>query len=127
MTTPFDPLWFMKIAMPSDMKQWINPAWFSPAFTFNFAGDAGIEKRVVSEVASYGTQIGWLNDIVLALVKGDKPDDATIEKFAKAVKDIDDIKTTERSDALRSAVDALDRLQQLQPDLYDKLVTERKL
>src|SRR5471030_272574 len=112
MNTAFDPMWFLKLAAPSSLKQWINPAWFSPAFTFNFAGDASVENRVVSEVASYGSQIGWINDIVLALAKGDKPDAKTIEKLTTAVQEIEKIKALESSDALRTAVDALDKLEQ---------------
>lgn len=125
MTTLYDPMWFLKLAMPSDMKQWINPAWFSPAYTFNFAGDADIENRVVSGVASYGRQIGWLNEIVLALAKGDKPDNSTINKLAMSMAEIEEIKFIQQSEVLRVAVDALDQLKQTQPDLYEELIKKR--
>ena len=41
--------------------------WWSPNISLNFAGDAGIEREVNEDVATYGRQIGWLNDIVAAL------------------------------------------------------------
>ena len=34
--------------------------WWSPNISLNFAGDAGIEREVNEDVASYGRQIGWL-------------------------------------------------------------------
>jgi hypothetical protein len=47
--------------------QEIMTRWWSPNISLNFAGDAGIEREVNEDVASYGRQIGWLNDIVAAL------------------------------------------------------------
>lgn len=123
MTTPFDPFMLFKAPWSGDVWQRINSGWFSP--TFNFAGDAKIEERVVSEVASYGKQIGWLNDIVLNLAKGDKPDPDVISKLAKAVKEIDEIKAAESSSALRSAIDALGRLKEVDPEQYQKLIQDR--
>lgn len=79
----------------------------------------------MSEVASYGKQIGWLNDIVLNLAKGDKPDPDVISKLAKAVKEIDEIKAAESSSALRSAIDALGRLKEVDPEQYQKLIQDR--
>ena len=47
--------------------QEIMTRWWSPNITMNFAGNAAIEREVNEDVASYGRQIGWLNDIVAAL------------------------------------------------------------
>jgi hypothetical protein len=47
--------------------QEIMTRFWSPNISVNFAGDAGIEREVNEELASYGRQIGWLNDVVLAL------------------------------------------------------------
>ena len=51
------------------VNQAITAPWFSPSYTVNYAGDPTVEHRVVSEVASYGRQLGWLDEIVLALAK----------------------------------------------------------
>lgn len=123
MTAPFDPFVFLKAPWSGDVWQRINSGWFSP--TFNFAGDAKIEERVVSEVASYGKQIGWLNEIVLDLAKGEKPDPDVISKLAKAVNEIEEIKAAESSSALRAAVDALGRLKAADPEQYQKLIQDR--
>jgi hypothetical protein len=125
MIASYDPLWFFTAPFTGDVMQRINSLWFSPALTFNFAGDANIENRVVSGVASYGTQIGWLNDIVLALARKETPNLATVSDLANAVEKIEVIKAAEKSNALRAAMDALDQLKKIQPDLYDKLIKER--
>jgi hypothetical protein len=126
MATPFDPLWYLKAPFSGDVMQAISSAWFSPALTFNFAGDANVENRVIAEVASYGKQIGWLNDIVLALAKHEKPDPDAVVNLDKAVKRIEVIKAAEKSGALSAAIEALDQLKKVQPDLYEKLLKDRK-
>lgn len=120
MTAPFDPFVFFKAPWSGDVWQRINSGWFSP--TFNFAGDAKIEERVVSEVASYGKQIGWLSEIALAQAKGEKPAVETVAKLIKAVKQIEEIKAAENSSALRAAIDALERLKKTDPDAYETLM-----
>ncbi len=89
---------------------------FSPTYTFNFAGNAAIEREVSEEVASYGRQIGWLNDIVLALAKSD-PDSMTggpaagsLEKLKTAMAKIEAIKKRRAADAYDEARDALQAL-----------------
>jgi len=42
---------------------------WSPPVSVNFAGNPAVEREVTEDVASYGSQIGWLNDIVAALAK----------------------------------------------------------
>jgi hypothetical protein len=123
MTALFDPFVFFKAPWSGDVLQRINSGWFSP--TFNFAGDAKIEERVVSEVASYGKQIGWLSEIVLAQAKGEKPVVETVAKLAKAVKEIEEIKKAQNSTALRAAIDALEQLKKTDPAEYDKLIRDR--
>lgn len=86
---------------------------FSPTYTFNFAGNAAIEREVSEDVASYGRQIGWLNDIVLALAEAD-PDSMTggkaagsLEKLKSAMAKIEVIKKRRANDAYDEARDAL--------------------
>jgi len=39
----------------------------SPRASVNFAGNPAFERKITKDVASYGSQIGWLNDIIAAL------------------------------------------------------------
>jgi hypothetical protein len=62
--------------------------WFSPALTVNYAGDPVIENRVVTEVASYGRQIGWLTEILLALAKNQPPSEETLRRLVPFAADL---------------------------------------
>ena len=64
-----NPFSFFPLPGSGPVTQDLLDHWFSPAVTYNFAGDATIEKQVVESVASYGRQIGWLNEVVLALAE----------------------------------------------------------
>jgi transcription elongation factor GreA-like protein len=105
-------------------QSFTNP-WFSPAYTFNFAGDAVVEEKVVSEVASYGRQLGILNEIVLALAKNDKAPEECVERLAAIMKDIKEIKDKQKKSNLDAAKEALDELEKSQPACYKLLLQER--
>ena len=55
----FDPFWMFRLPLSGAVNQRITAPWFSPSLTVNYAGDPAVEDRVVTEVASYGTQLGW--------------------------------------------------------------------
>src|ERR1700687_924140 len=71
-------------ALPGAAGNWqnIDTRWWSPTVTMNFAGNPGVEREVTEDVASYGRQIGWLNDIVTALVAAEGQD--AIKRHPKA-------------------------------------------
>ena len=72
----FNPFAFPPFAwnMPlsGDVKD-ISPvtSWFSPQYEFNIAGNAALEKQVITKVASYGKQLGKLTNAVLELADGE--------------------------------------------------------
>lgn len=89
---------------------------FSPTYTFNFAGNAEIEREVTEDVATYGRQIGWLNDIVLALAQA-APDSVKDDSAAGSLKQLKDamakieaIKERRASSAYDQAHSALEAL-----------------
>jgi hypothetical protein len=122
----YDPLWMFRWPLSGDVTQRISAPWFSPALTINYAGDAEIESHVVSEVASYGKQIGWLNEIVLDLANKREPTAESINRLAEAVKEIESIKERHKQSTLQVAVEALDKLQDAQPKEYVELLRDRK-
>lgn len=121
----FDPFAFFRAPLSGDVAQRISAPWFSPSLTVNYAGDAPIEDRVVTEVASYGRQLGWLSEIALALAQGRPVPDETLHRLARAAAQIEDIKQQVRPDAAAQAVQALDRLRQVDPSGYRTLVQRR--
>jgi hypothetical protein len=56
-----DPFWIFRSPLSGnvDVAQRITAPWFSPSLTVSYAGDPAVENRVVTEVASYGKQLGW--------------------------------------------------------------------
>ena len=108
--------------------QEIMTRWWSPNISLNFAGNAGVEREVNEEVASYGRQIGWLDDIVLALAEAAAPQtlkkaDDSLTKLKQAAGKIAEIKKRRSTSALSAARDALDRLKAADKTAYDYLVS----
>jgi hypothetical protein len=122
----FDPFWMFRLPLSGDVNQRITAPWFSPSLTVNYAGDPAIEDRVVTEVASYGKQLGWLNEIVLALASKQAVPQETLNCLEKAVKDIEAIKKETQLSALDAANKALDRLKRDEPDAYAELLRNRQ-
>jgi hypothetical protein len=124
--TRFDPLWMFRGPWSGDVAQRITAPWFSPSLTVNYAGDPEVEDRVVTEVASYGKQLGWLMEITIALAKKQPLPEETLLRLEKAFAEIDAIKKQVHASAVVAANNALDRLERDDPAQYDKLLRERR-
>jgi len=88
----FDPFWIFRWPFSGNVNERITAPWFSPSLTVNYAGDARIEDRVVTEVASYGKQLGWLTEIAIALAKKQDPPADTLRLLERAAAAIETIK-----------------------------------
>ena len=122
----FDPLWLFRAPWSGNVAQRITAPWFSPTLTVNYAGDAAVEDRVVTEVASYGKQLGWLMEIAIASAKGRPLPAETLARLEKAAQDIEAIKEQSRVSAIEAANNALDRLERDNPAQYNELLRERR-
>ena len=122
----FDPFWMFRLPLSGAVNQRITAPWFSPSLTVNYAGDPAIEDRVVTEVASYGRQLGWLNDIVLALANKQPVPQETLDSLTQAVRKIEAIKKQDQPSALDAATSALDELQKKNPQEYETLLRHRR-
>ena len=121
---------FPDIFFPGAAGNWqeIMTRWWSPNISVNFAGNAAIEREVNEDVASYGSQLGWLNDVVAALAK-DAPavkNDAQAEKayrdLMEARAEIEKIKERRKANAMHNARVALSDLGAADLDAYRALV-----
>ena len=119
----FDPFWMFRLPLSGDVNQRITAPWFSPSLTVNYAGNPAIEDRVVTEVASYGKQLGWLNEIVLAMANKQAVPQDTLNCLEKAVHDIELIKQETQPSAANKA---LDQLKRDQPEQYAQLLCDRQ-
>lgn len=122
----FDPLWMFRAPWSGNVAQRITAPWFSPSLTVNYAGDAAVEDRVVTEVASYGKQLGWLTEIVIASANGQPLPTETLARLEEAARKIDAIKEQSRASAVEAANNALDRLERDNPAQYNELLKERR-
>ena len=122
----FDPFWIFRWPFSGNVNERITAPWFSPSLTVNYAGDARIEDRVVTEVASYGKQLGWLTEIAIALAKKQDPPADTLRLLEKAAAAIETIKKEVHRSTLEVAKEALDRLERDQPAQYEALLSEHR-
>jgi len=97
---------------------------FDPFTTVNYAGDPEVEDRVVTEVASYGRQLGWLMEIIIALAKQQAVPMETLKRLEQ--EKIEAVKRSVHRSALDEAQALLDRLERDQPEAYQKLLAERQ-
>jgi hypothetical protein len=126
MSSNYDPFWMFRLPLSGDVNQRITAPWFSPSLTVNYAGDPVIEDRVVTEVASYGRQLGWLTEIAVALAKKQSVPEETLRQVEEAANKIEAIKKEVRGASLDAAIAALNRLKSEDPEAYAKLMGERQ-
>lgn len=84
----------------------------------DIAGVPEIEDRVVTDVASYGRQLGWLTEAVLALSEGAGSDDPRIARIAQLDRDVTAAKAAEAAALRKAAERALERLKRIDPDAW---------
>lgn len=107
-----------------DVTQDINPVtrWFSPTFV-TYQGDMDIEEKVVTEVASFGKQLGKLTDAVLALAGGKGPkDDAVFGELETIRNGVDEIKESRADSLKKKAEDAFSALLRSNPHEAEDLI-----
>jgi len=124
----FDPFGLNRAPLSGNVAENISSSWLSPSLTVNYAGTPAVENKVVRDIASYGRQIGWLNDIVLELAKhADMPAHVagTLKQMHAAARQIEDLKKANRAGALEDAIASLNRLKDEQPDVYAALMRGR--
>ena len=120
--TPFD-FWLNAFRAPlsGDVTQDIDPRYFSPNVTFEFAGDRRVEGRIVSRVASYGRQLDTLIGAVQALASATGNDVPELDEMAAR---ISAEKAASREDLARTARQALAALRDVDPAMFHAVLDE---
>lgn len=113
-----------KWPLSGNVTQDISPvsSWLSPQIEFNFAGDRHIESEVVSDVASYGKQLGLISEALLEVANGEKGE--AIEKVEALVAKIEAVKHRHEAKLEESLKNGLEKLKQSDPELLKKLLDE---
>lgn len=104
MISPLD-IWALTLRAPfsGDVTQTIEPRVLSP----EIKGSAAIEEKVITEVASYGTQLGKILRALETLSKETKVD---LPEIAKLIQEVEAVKKDTREGLRAEAEDALRRL-----------------
>jgi hypothetical protein len=90
----------------------------------HIAGKWQVEERIVTHVASYGKQLGWIADIVLAMASRDGMSSEAVGKLSRAVSRINQIKADYAKGAEDEARDALNRLKANNPHDFRRVMAE---
>ncbi|MCC5811759.1 MAG: hypothetical protein JJU06_15415 [Ectothiorhodospiraceae bacterium] len=115
---------FYRWPLSGDVQQDIAPLTnlFSPQLAVSFAGNPDIEREVVSQVASYGRQLGILTDAVLAMA-ADSCDPA-VERLRETRDAVEDVKARHRTAAIKSSRQAMDHLRRTDEEAFRELLRE---
>jgi hypothetical protein len=110
---------------PSQLNQPINPGWSFGNIQVSYAGNAEIEKDVVSKVASYGKQLGIVSEAVLALA-GDQPHEREkrIERLRVIVAEVEKVKKEHQRDLVESARGAMASLAKADPAAAKRIAAD---
>ena len=110
MSGSFTPPWMTFNPLSGDVTQMFAP-FLSQQVEVTYAGNPGIEREVVREVASFGTQIGLITDAVLVLAGNrDEPAIAELRKVAERVAKVKHRRRRNAEAEARTALDALAKL-----------------
>jgi len=121
MTNPWLP-WWSPFPDLTKLMQNISPqtSWFSPTYEVNFAGNREIEADVVSNVASYGTQLSALIKAVKEIGKDD--DGPAMTWLRELAAQIDDRKSERKSSQEDDLRQTLDEIKKTDPAMLKRLL-----
>lgn len=115
--------WLNLMNLPlSGNVEGISPVttWFSPNIELNYAGDKKIESEVISEVASFGRQLGILSDALHEVVDGKNGEG--IETFRTLLADVAEIKEKHKKSIAERIEGDLDQLRKQDPQALERIL-----
>jgi hypothetical protein len=120
----WSPTWHLPFS--GSVAQQIEPdtSWFFAGIP-PWAGNGDQEKKAF-DVASYGRQLGWITEVLLAdkqseAVSASKGKDS-LGKLEKAYKKIEAAKKQSRAEIAEAAASALAKLREADREAYDRLL-----
>ncbi|MEJ8809709.1 hypothetical protein WKW77_01425 [Variovorax ureilyticus] len=123
-------LWFWSpvfhLPFSGSVAQQIEPDtnWFFAGIPSS-AGNGLLEKKAF-DVASYGRQLGWITEVLLAAKGSDAvasgKADASLRKLEAAYLEIEAVKQESRVELADAAIAALDKLREADPAAHEMLI-----
>jgi hypothetical protein len=111
--------WLPEIAARPSAPDGSSSGWLTPTIV-TYAGDRAIEERVVTEVASFGRQLGILSEALLEIADGE-PGKA-VERLRAVVNRVETVKGRFRRVLEEKAEDAFMALLEADPTAAERLV-----
>ncbi len=112
--------------LSGSVNQKIEPDFFFGAIDPE-VGDGEIEKEVFLKVASYGTQIGKIMEVLIPIADKlniDGKDTKTLVELKELQAKIESIKTSKKNRVRENAKAILDKLKSSDSEAFDKLLKE---
>ncbi|MBB93238.1 MAG: hypothetical protein CML68_01335 [Rhodobacteraceae bacterium] len=118
MFTPLD-VWapIFRAPFSGDVTQAISPSVLSP----EIKGSPQVEQKVLTEVASYGKQLGKILEALKTI--SDKTG-IELDEIDQLIKDVQEVKDTCKVEARADAEAALDRLKRVDEEAWTELTTK---
>lgn len=123
-------LWFWSpvfhLPFSGSVAQQIEPDtnWFFAGIPPS-AGNGLLEKKAF-DVASYGRQLGWITEVLLAAKGSDVvapgKADVSLQKLEAAYVEIEAVKKESRAELADAAIAALDKLREADPAAHEMLI-----
>ncbi|MGQ7848050.1 hypothetical protein ACUNV4_26375 [Granulosicoccus sp. 3-233] len=108
---------FLNNPMHGEVDQEILPSWFSTNIIVTGLGEPELEQRIVTEVATYGKQLGELTDVVLALAQTIKlTDSEALQELQTIAEQVESTKRAHRKSVQQRAELALKELAEADPE-----------
>jgi hypothetical protein len=108
--------------LSGDVSQWLRI--FSPTVTVNGSGTPDLEGEIVRDVATYGSQLGQISAIVLALAKNKGAPVEAVSKLQKIVDEVEKKKLEYQRNAADRARKALEDLREHDPAVFASVLSE---
>jgi hypothetical protein len=112
---------FAKLPWSGDVSQVISPRTNWSMLEVNFAGDRRIEADLVSNVASYGKQLGALTKAVLELA--DDAKGPAVTRLRELAAQIEERKREHRKNLEEDLRRSLDEVQKTDPAMLERVLS----
>ncbi len=118
----------LRFPFSGSVAQDISPAteWFFGSIPPE-AGDGQIEREIF-DLASYGRQLGWITEVLVALAKEHPIQDAqaqqSLARLIECNKDFQKIKDAHKDRTAKAAIQLLEKLKETDPDTLHRIVNQ---
>ena len=120
-------LWnFYAYPFSGDVNQNNSPvtSWLSPHVEFNFSGNRRVEAEIISDIASYGKQLGILSEAIIELAEGKQGQ--ALNRLRKLIDSIENVKDYHLDTQIHKVRSDLEELKKSNKKAFEALLSEYK-